>query len=482
MTYEELDDGIERKPAEGSPWYQFMKKTIQLDKDNKNFIGYHWFWGIYLLHKEIPEFPKVNLKAIQKTIPEGHWLKEMSETALPATSGYLNGLDQIHDVLLKKGAFALFQNFLEIPENPRIKKIDFSGLFFQKVLHFSNFVFPVRVSFKQAVFSGDVNFGTASFQENTNFTSVHFFNKAFFRETLFSRGVAFNNTKFYGRAFFEQTSFASPVIFSNTKFYGRAFFEQTIFSNRAIFLNTKFFDLTTFEKASFSGVVIFKEAEFFKEIKFNKVEILGHTNFTNAKFKKFSPSFYNATLYSDIFWDNIEWPDIEKTIGKNKLRRIQNAYETLSYHMKILDKYHEEHFFFRQEMRCRRKLEKNRLIRFSYLVYEKFSNYGYSIVRAFSWWLAHIASGVFFLMIIIRINIDLGHKDLELAKGFWCSISTSFSNAHRFLSFHNGALDYCHDYLKGLYLFDIIWAFQSIIGILFLFLLLLTLRIRFRLK
>ena len=528
-----VDDGIKRTPAEDNPWYKFLLASIELDKGDDGAreskpYGWHWFWGIYGLCREIPAFPQCNIDVIKKQLPDNRCINfnPYEEERLSHPEGkYSSEMQQ-------EATNALYKILQESNSLETVKEIDFSKLDFSKTAKFSKLIFPMDVSFEHAKFFGDASFykavfyKTAEFRKtifcsrvafvethfcgNTNFLSTDFqgdvtFMKAIFAEIeITSINPVFNNTTFAGVTRFIETEFSEFAVFNNIKFFDKVYFssatcskimtfDKTEFSKEArihdvkfiggaIFLNVIFFDHATFADGEFNVMMIFRGSVFYKEAKFDKVKITGHTNFRNAEFKQYPPSFHKADMYSNITWDDARWPIINKESDIDMVYQNKTAYENLASNMKKLDKYHDEHFFYRQEMRCRRWLT-GYPAKFFYYFYEKLADYGYGIKQAFYWWLGHILAGIFFLMIIIRINIDGGqHKNLELAKGFGCSITTSFSNAHRFLSFHNGALSDCHNYLEKLYLFDVIWALQTIFGILFLFLFLLTVRIRFRLK
>ncbi len=136
-------------------------------------------------------------------------------------------------------------------------------------------------------------------------------------------------------------------------------------------------------------------------------------------------------------------------------------------------------------MRCRQKFEENYFTYCSYWLYEKFANYGYGIESAVAAWFWHMVLGAHIIAIMAFVNAWwAGWKDgaLEITKSILCAVPVSFSNAHRFLFFKDGAFSGCYGYFTENLFFNIIWGFQTVIGIILLFLLLLTLRIRFRLK
>ena len=143
--------------------------------------------------------------------------------------------------------------------------------------------------------------------------------------------------------------------------------------------------------------------------------------------------------------------------------------------MESLNKYHDQHFFFRQEMRCRRKLGSF----FNYLIYglyQGLANYGYGVGHAFMAWFLHIC----FWSVILYFFVFQGKCGLY--QRLTCSFFTSLSNAHSFFLSKKERLTNCSEIIKDTSLFDFAWAMETISGALFLFLVLLTLRTRFRLK
>ncbi len=386
MAWGMSEDGIKIRIifAEQSPWYKFMKKSIELDGEEYP-RGYHWFWEIYFLHNKIAGFPKINFNKIQKTLPKEHWLKKIDIADVPSESNL-----EVQ-ILLKE------LSDMTTPINTN--HIDFSKLHFRKTIDFSNFIFPVDVSFEHTIFSGNVSF----------------------------------------------------------------------------------------ENAIFKGYINFKDSKFQRRASFQK-----------AKFEIHAPRFYGAKLNKEVTWDNITWPtfpNVRWALWQDILRRIkpksadmqyvknvrenQNSYEDLANHMEDLNKYHDQHLFFRREMGCRRRLE-NYFIRLFYWLYEKLSNYGYGIGHASICWFLHIFFGTIAIFITV-LCIDMTIKEV-----IFCSISTSFANANPFvfIGIKDGTLMACYTKFQifspvG---FGYIRIIQTIIGIPLLFLLLTTLRVRFRLK
>ncbi len=495
---EEVDDGIKRKPAEDNPWYKFMQFTIKLDEDNDEEHGWHWFWGIYFLHlySDTTGIPKFSLEDIQRKVSKLHWLKEISDTQyidrpLDAPSSKFG---KISGELAERNVITAFINCLKELKSPH--QFDFSNLLFDKSVNFSNFIFPMNVSFAGSKFSKKANFSNATFSSIDNFTNMVFSHGVDFNNATFT-AANFSDTKFYGLIGFSGVEFSSDAEFSRALFSGEvyfigakfissnfdaAIFEALItftnvnFSVEATFNSTIFLELASFESATFY-TVNFNKTEFRHSAKFDGTTFAGRTNFSNSIFKNYTPHFYDANITANITWerDSNFWPQLKKhTDGededdyKERLETNQNAYENLLSLMKKLDKYHDQHFFYRQEMQCRQKLEKNLFIRFPNTAYEWLANYGYGFGYALSWWFLHIVLGA----------IIIGAETRDAL----CAFPVSFANAHGFLFLNDGILIDCYDKFQKMTSFKVIWGIQKIAGIPLLFLVLLTLRIRFRLK
>ncbi len=428
---EEKKEEIKRIPAEDSAWYHFLLETLKLDKKYKEPRGWHWFCAF-------KDLSNVDLASVQEKLPNDHPFK--SKTPRPS---FLS--PELIDAVI------WLKNALKITGD--IENINFFRLIFKNV-NFSDFVFPIEVFFKE----------------------THFYEEANFRGTFF-----FDAVNFDGAVFNENVLFSWAIFNANLR-SSKAVFKHTVF-----FIGVKFEGNANFGGAKFISAVDFSDAIFSGEAFFDGIKTDSHTLFTNTKFKKLAPSMHDAVLYSGIIWDrNVNfWPhpqirEDNETDKKytNRITNNKNSYENLASHMKKLDKYHDEHFFFRQEMRCRRVFE-NIFVSFPYAFYDAVSDYGYSIGKAFSCWLGHIVLGA----VIIWFNTEKSYNNVcNLANNFSLDLAISFSNAHGLLPFHNGPLKRCYEHFAKDDIFNIIWGVQTVLGIPFLFLFLLTLRIRFRLK
>ncbi len=371
-----------------------------------------WYWLIGIHY-----LLGITIKRMQDNLPDKHPLKS---APLPEESE-------------KQELEPIINRLKQRLGNPKeITKIDFSNLEFKNFVNFSKIIFPIPVLFSNS---------------------------------KFHKKVEFNYTEFFIFANFSGTCFIDTV----------QFIEATL--STTLFQKTKFNGVINFFNATFTKMVDFKGAIFLNDARFNNAKIQGHADFSEVHFKNDVANFYNAEISASIVWDNdIKlWPQATK-IAPRELRLNRNAYENLAYHMKKLDKYHDEHFFFRQEMRCRRQLAENFLSRRAYGLYENVSNYGYGVGRAIATWFVHILIGALILFSIR--SIDRWNMSWE---DFGCSLGISLSNSHAFF-FKGDRLKDCYKTFESLPWFNVIWGVQTITGTLLIFLVLLTLRVRFRLK
>ncbi len=462
---------ISLKYTNDNPWYDFMKETFIIDDKYGKDRGYHWFCSFKNLLG-------ADLEQIQETLPEQHPLKHenLSDFVMVpklelAVSLLKNGLKHISD----------------------INEINFATLGFKKA-NFYSIVFPIKVSFRDVTFHEDADFNKALFFGSADIpairvgrTSADTSKSANFGGAEFNKDAIFTNTIFHENVDFTRAIFHGEANFKDATFHTLTTFYDVVFNSLTYFTNVTFLDTTNFSETKFLSNLYFTKATFVHGISFDKIKTASSATFTKTKFKNCAPEFYDADLHSSIIWDrdvNL-WPHSPKREEnesyrdyKERITNNQTIYENLASHMKKLDKYHDEHFFFRQEMRCRRVFE-NIFVKFPYAVYDAVSDYGYSIGKAFSWWLVHILLGAFF----IRINTEKSCNNVcDLADNLLLDLAVSFSNAHGFLPFHNGPLKGCYEHFAKHDIFNTIWGIQTVLGIIFLFMLLLTLRIRFRLK
>ncbi len=465
---ENTEEEIELTPAEDNPWYKFLLKSLELDEGDDGAYeakpyGWHWFWGIYGLQGKVSIFPEFDIDEIEKKLPDNRCVRfkpyEQEEVLFQemvfACEMQAEATDILHKLLQESDSLET------------IEEIDFSRLFFEHEVNFSNLIFPLPVSFEDSKFHNCVKFIKTDFCRRAEFSCTEFF-----------RISNFDNANFFSSVSFGEAIFSSSSNFCNTIFFNGSEFYKTIFSKNANFTKAEFSRNPIFHKAEFHSGVIFLDVTFSKgaiftnaifsfQTIFDKVKITGHTDFKHAEFKDVPPSFHKVDMYSDIIWDEIKWPILNKESQRKIVKQNISTYEDLASYMKKLDKPQNEHIFYREYMRCRGWLEKQPMKSF-YWLYEILADFGYGVGYALSWWFGHIFLGTVFIW--------------AATKNVLCAFPVSFANAHGFLPFHKGPLKDCYRYFIGNDVFNTIWGFQTVIGIILLFLLLLTLRIRFRLK
>ena len=459
-------------PAKENMWYEFMQATIALDNNPEDTKprGYHWFWGLYFIKDKLPDF---DLTEIKKELLNEHWLKEAQ---IPSLSKELDDLTQ----KLIKGREHTFEGRKFIQE---IDKINFEGLDFQgyntttaldfeKTGDFSEFIFPIKISFDRSRFFPS-KFSKAIFFNSVSFISVEFCGQTLFKNTVFLKKADFMITKFHGGANFRKAIFVKDAYFDNSVFSGSAFFYQVIFAGSS----------TSFSNTTFSSNALFSGVNFFGTTYFNNAKFVIYTNFKLSTFDKHAPRFYGATFNSEMVWTDINLPKFKKINDKvdkieydEGIKRNQDAYENIATKLENQKKYHDQHFFFREEMRCRRRLAENFLSRWAYGVYENVSDYGYGVGRALSWWFGHVFIGA---IALFGFRYFYGINDFINDAG--CALGVSLANSHGFF-FMGNRLNNCYLVFEDLPFFTAIWATQTVFGIALLFLVLLTLRVRFRLK
>ena len=507
-------------PANICCWGRLFLVTIFLDEKHDKPRGWHLSCALYALQDRISNF---DIEKMQKVLPDEHKLTN----------------DNISNALKYLSKHVGF--FKEASDSPKtISQIDLSHMLFEKDFDFADFIFPMEVSFENSQFSFDLSFSNAIFCDTVIFKGVNFINKANFEKTLFNGDVFFEDAQFHREATFKSATFSHVAnfmganfllytVFHGARFSGTALFiratfsypiefDKALFSNEAYFSEAKFSKGVNFTEAvfymsvdftdtSFNSVAGFKKVIFFGVVSFKNANFAAHTHFSGSEFKECPPDFYETTLSADITWDSVKWPNITVDTERGIIHHSQVAYESLSYQMKTLDKYHDQHFFFRQGMRCRwrlinclsfrrlahyltwrqlgeylswKQLEKYLAIAF-YWLYENLADYGYGVERAFGFWLLHNIVGILIIGVMVISNASS-----ELSESLRCSIPVAFANTshYAFIGIEDGSLMKCYERLEKLAPigFGTIRVFQTLFGAFFLFLFLATLRIRFRLK
>ena len=405
-----------------------------------------------------------------------------------------------------------------------------------RVITFERAKFGDDTGFRDCTFNGGMNFRSAAFGNRTQFFNVNvvrandlpndapfvaFDNATFGDQTEFNQVrvnwgvrdtsdnvVSFQECKFgdnskisflndswltfynFGGVVFGSGSDFSNVNFGrllslkNGRFRGHVSFRDSVISE-GIFDHCRFGTSTDFSGKAF-GPMSFKFAVFAGHCDFTNREFKSETTFKNAQFGKV-PIFHDCQLHQDTeFTCDESFP--LKPEGTSTASR---AYRTLKLAMNQHQATREEQFFFRREMREERaelwksKSPGKRLRSALYYLYEKFSDYGSSVIIPFIWlvfaWI--IAAGSFAaispeaqLWIPFKNSLDFGRTLQWLVYSIATSVPlTGLDETARNLGHQIGANANSAWFTAILFL-------HKTITLLFLFLMILAVRNAFKMK
>ncbi|MDE0303414.1 MAG: hypothetical protein OXI87_00810 [Albidovulum sp.] len=164
------------------------------------------------------------------------------------------------------------------------------------------------------------------------------------------------------------------------------------------------------------------------------------------------------------------------------------ARDRLALIMSQREKLPERHEYFRLKMPAQRQRDGYRsLSSIANWLFDKSSDYGWGIGRAFFWWCFHILAGAVILASVALYRaaaVDSG----SFLRMTWNGLLFSFANSLAFLRLGSdgGYLHASYEALKTAtndadWVFDTVGTLQAVLGPILLFLVLLTLRNRFRL-
>lgn len=476
----------DKKPAEENPWYVLMTiageqegESIndKLHKKNRDYWNglFHRLSYIYALRTHSGEN---NWAEMSKRISE-YSARSLSDTeyeeiieAIKNRCPNSEPLELVQQLRLSQATDFSDTEFSR-------KEIDFRDIEFTKTVYCDGFIIPVQVNFRSAIFLREASFNNALFIQISDFYHTIFSSYVSFHNTVFLETADFNDTqfpygdlnetyftkaKFYGTASFKGASFHSSAYFKNTEFLYGANFEFTNFCANVDYTGAEFFEFVSFKGACFTS------NSFDDDINFSNAKFNAKTNFELTNFIKASPLFYNSILHENTNWRNVTWPNVPQ--NPDIAHSSRRAYERLKLIMAQQNKFSEEHFFLRKELRCREvenlKTWETYISRF----YGYFSDYGWSVKKPALWLLGFWLLGV---ALIGGIEYFFGKIDIDP----WLSIKIGLANTFSFL----GISRFIGEGIKPLtILSEIISFIQIFSGLIFFFLLGLGLRNRFRIK
>jgi hypothetical protein len=205
--------------------------------------------------------------------------------------------------------------------------------------------------------------------------------------------------------------------------------------------------------------------------------------FESARFVGGVPAFYQRQMHQDTTFctHGFRWPVITAANAGDGKR----AYARLRQIMNELQKPDEEHFLFRQEMRCKAH-EEEWWNRWPIRAFGAFSDFGYSVVRPLLWLLAlwFGTAGVFYHVAFspaCYVGYGLGPDGCgaKTLAAMGQALALSFTNIFPFGLNRLYFADVLKDLPGGL---QVLGGAQTVVGFVLLFFLGLGLRNRFRLK
>ncbi len=212
-----------------------------------------------------------------------------------------------------------------------LSDIKFSIKVVQDNLDFVNCVFNWNVIFERNTYNAGVNFQAATFEKsaifsdsifrsNCNFWECKFIWLADFSDSSFEGLTNFTNSIFKNEWKFWRSNFRWEVLFINARFECTAYFGNTNFRNKISFILAYFQRLAYFDSSLFEEIPDIR-FQFCKMINLDWVNFGKGVNFLGS---------------------NIEMPSNHETarVIKYEFQKLENQFETLSWHAKEMKAYH----------------------------------------------------------------------------------------------------------------------------------------------
>ena len=289
-------------------------------------------------------------------------------------------------------------------------------------------------------------------------------------------GADFSGITFRGLADFKKAEFLGRTRFDNASFLGSSRFEGAVFAEEAGFAGTGFKGVVTFNNAKFRSTTSFRKASF-----------------------GMPPKFFETEIHEDADFSEVAWSDAEESyrprlLSRDKAEGIKlrcgeavRAWDRLALMMSRQDKPTERHEFFRLKMRAQRWRDGIWCLSSSAnWLFDKSSDYGWGMRRAFCCWAGHLAAGM--MILTTAAQACLSCLEIGTLRIAWYGFLVSLSNSLAFLRLGSegghlegpyGALETATSHAD--WMFSAVGTVQAILGPILLFLVLLTLRNRFRL-
>ncbi len=364
-----------------------------------------------------------------------------------------------------------------IPDATRPADLSLSD--FVNPIYLDKFICIQSLSFSNSRLGEGLSCEGANFQEHVSFEGADVqTGLGNFRSTVFNKQVTFEGVDLDNGATFESAEFKENASFKEATIGGKSDFTSATFHGHADFAGS-----TTVEDAVFGSVTFvlgadFTGSRFCGRTDFSDGAFKSTTQFENARFETEMPKFFQRQMHQDTTFttDPANWPRVTAENAEAGKR----AYTRLRQVMSDLHKPDDEHFFYRQEMRCKAASASKLLERLGFWLYRTLSDFGWSFERPaialFCLWALGVAAfgGCFLTPAGTGLSADVLDSPIRTAMGLSLSNILSFMGINRL---------YFQDLLQGLPdVLQFIAGLQTILGFLLLFLLGLGLRTRFRLR
>lgn len=183
---------------------------------------------------------------------------------------------------------------------------DFASAAFRGEARFASAAFSGRATFTSARFGAAAKFSAAAFAADAELDSATFAAEADFTGASFRSPADFHQAVFQGTAVFRRADFLAEADHSQTMFFGEAVFRDSRFGADASFVGTRFTGAAEFDAAKAAGRLDFSAAQFLATARF----------FTTSAG---SITFGDARFDDQIVMNGISAGDIELDVAATRL-------------------------------------------------------------------------------------------------------------------------------------------------------------------
>ena len=462
------NDGVMLTPASQNPWYVLATVAGEQEGDDIDpdlHAKNRRFWNGWMCQ----EMEAGERAALAETLglPEAE-LKPLTSEEVKAVSVRFSAAfpDEAPKEMIPK----------------RDVRADFRHVYFRDSFILMKFCFVGDTSFHSAHFAKCANFHEAFFGNTAYFQHTHFSENGDFKNARFNQGVFFYCANFMGSASFQRANFDKLTRFQKASFAKPAHFQKSEFLGGSDFQETQFRSGASFRETYFTEYAYFQKAQFHWLVDFSNSKMAARTVFDDTIFDDVVPRFFHCEMNQDTsFTDDPKlWPEVtlkNAKVGKRAYTRLRQVAAEI-YDPDL------EHFFLRQEMRCKARIEWDKGAWFHWLFFEAYrviADSGISVARPF--WLLVFAWAFGFAC--FAGHFDSGilpelPEDIQDSR-YWAAAGVSFGNLFGFLGinrlyFTDLLRDHSPDGLQ------LVAGAQTVAGVVLLFFLGLGLRNRFRLK